>query len=74
MDEEPSVSQIFDLLTNEDMEVIAVQVVALAETIRNTVAKNVSEQRAAKMDYTSDAVHIYINLFREAMRAEQGQE
>ena len=73
MEEAPNVSQIFDLLTNEDMEVIAVQVVALAETIRNTVAK-VDEQRAARMDYTSDAARIYIDLFREAMRAEQGQE
>ena len=53
MDEEDT-SSLFDLLTNGDMEVIAVQVVALAETIRHTVAESVSEQQAAKMDYTSD--------------------
>ena len=73
MDEEDT-SGLFDLLTNGDMEVIAVQVVALAETIRHTVAESVSEQQAAKMDYTSDAAHIYTALFREAFRAQQEGE
>lgn len=65
---------VFDLLTNEDMDVIATQVVALAETIALT-AQSVNP-KAASMDYTSEATQIWTMLFREAMRnmSEGGDE
>lgn len=59
--------QFFDLLSNEHMDVIANQVVALGETIALT-ARSVNP-KAATMDFTSDAAAIYNTLLREVLRS-----
>ena len=71
-DSDPEEVQFFDLLSNEHMDVIATQVVALGETI--ALKAQTVNPKAATMDYTTEATQIYTTLLREVLRgASEGE-
>ena len=63
----------FGILDNEDMEIVSTQVVALSVTINAKMAEVIGNKSASMMDYTSEAVDIWIAIFREIAAMERAE-